>query len=99
MDSTGEATINPDGTATFETPPEESAEDTTFNAEEDAGNGDEFFEQENIEEAVKGIDPAIYLILVVVAALLIWFFFFRSKKDESDMFFSELDGEKVSERG
>ena len=79
---TEEATVNPDGSTTFES-------DETFNttAEEDT-----IFVE---EEVVKGIDPAIYLGLVLLALGLLWFFVLRSQNKEEDEFFAELDVEKV----
>lgn len=85
MSGTEEATVNPDGSTTFE-----GGEDEAFNATAE----EEFIGME--EEVVKGIDPAIYLGLFVVFLGLLWFFVLRSRNKEEDEFFAELDVEKVS---
>ena len=88
-----EATVNPDGS-------------TTFNAAEDAANagGDAGADDlgENMgdasEEMVKGTDPALYLALAVVAFAIIFVFVrLRKKRSRADVddFFSNLDGDKV----
>lgn len=86
--STGEATVNPDGSTTFE-----NAEETTFTA-------DEGFEGAEIPTlGPKGYDPAIFLVLGFVAIVAIWYFFYsrKSKKENEDFsFFSELHGEKFN---
>jgi hypothetical protein len=90
MSATEEATVNPDGSTTFETP---------------GGEGEQFQDdaglppvEEVMEEIVKTTDPAVYLLLaVVVVGFLYFFFVFRKKSDEDeDDFFSNLDGDKVS---
>jgi len=88
MSTTEEATVNPDGSTTFEG-------DETFNAtaEEDTFAGGEDIPMEDV---VKGVDPAIYLGLFVLALGLLWFFVLRSQNKEEDEFFAELDVEKVS---
>ena len=87
MSGTGEATVNPDGSTTFE-----NAEETTFTA-------DEGFEGAEIPPlGPKGYDPAIFLVLGFVAIVAIWYFLYsrKSKKENEDFsFFSELHGEKV----
>lgn len=91
--SAEEATVNPDGSATFEEPP----------VTEDAGAGaDEppIMDEEKVEEIAQGIDPAVYLLIaVVIFGALYYFFVYRKKKDDSDSFFAELDGDKVRRRG
>lgn len=87
-----EATINPDGTQDM--PP---VEDPTA----DAG-GEEIpiideETQEKIEEVIKGVDPAIYLIVVAVIVLGTMFYLATRKKDGDD-FFDDLDGDKVRTR-
>lgn len=83
MSTTEEATVNPDGSTTFESDEtfNATAEDDTFNIADD--------------DVAKGIDPAIYLGLVILAIGLLWFFVLRSQNKEEDEFFAELDVEKV----
>lgn len=93
--SSGEATLNDDGSATFQEPVgnEAGGEEPPF---EDAPPMD----GEAIKEVVQGIDPAVYfLVSVLIAAALYYFFVYRKKSadEEGDTFFSNLDGDKVSE--
>lgn len=93
--SAEDATINPDGSTTFdETPP-------TGDAGADAGGDGESFFQEKAQEGLsadaEGIDPAFYLLGAAFIVVVIYFLFFRTKSEESeDDFFTELDGDKVS---
>jgi len=91
MSTTEEATVNPDGSTTFE------GGEEAFNATADEGF--DAGEQEDIvEDIVKGVDPAIYLGLLVLVLGLLWFFVLRKRSKEEDEFFAELDVEKVSLR-
>jgi len=96
MSTTEEATVNPDGSTTFETPPVNETEGAFDDSEQEGFEDAPPIE----EEIVKGIDPAFYLLAaVVVAAFLYYFMVYRKKKkEETDEFFSNLDGEKVSQR-
>mmetsp|Transcript_7403 Transcript_7403/g.16837 ORF Transcript_7403/g.16837 Transcript_7403/m.16837 type:complete len:294 (-) Transcript_7403:90-971(-) len=90
MSTTEEATVNPDGSTTFES----DQTNQTF------GGGDEEVpppvNEETIQEAAKGTDPAVYLGLVVLLLVVMYFVYrLRSKKEEDD-FFSDLDGEKFN---
>jgi len=97
MSTTEEATINPDGSATFQDP-----DSTATKPDADDGSlPDDMptMHDESAEEIVKGIDPAIYLALAVVAFAIIFVVMrMRRKKASADVddFFSNLDGEKVS---
>lgn len=86
MSTAGEATVNPDGSTTFENEP---PVDETM--------GEEGFEEVVVEKTV--IDPAFYL-LGAVALFVIVYFVIKSmrKKNEKDGddFFASLDTEKVS---
>ena len=86
MSTAEEATVNPDGSTTFENEP---PVDETM--------GEEGFEEVVAEKT--GIDPAFYL-LGAVALFVIVYFVVKSmrKKDENDGddFFASLDTEKVS---
>ena len=84
-----EATINPDGSQTFETPPAPEETEPLFN--ETATGGDE-----EAFEAVEatGVDPAIYVLVGLVFLVAIYFFFLRKKRSTDDFFYN-LDGEKV----
>ena len=67
-------------------PPVEEATDGTEGA----------FDEETIEELVKGTDPAIYLLVSVILIGLFYFLYWRRSKEENeDDFFNNLDGEKV----
>ena len=91
-----EATVNPDGSTTFEPPPPE-----TDGAEEGAGfdEGESPFEEETLKAAVEeGIDPAIYLLAGAVVLAFLYFVFVYRKKEDEDDFFAELDVEKVRSR-
>jgi hypothetical protein len=95
MSGTEEATVNPDGSTTFETP----------GAGAGAGGGEEQFQgdaggvppEEVMEEIVKGTDPALYLLIAValVGFAYYWFIFRKKNDEEEDDFFSNLDGDKV----
>jgi hypothetical protein len=92
MSNAEEATVNPDGSSTFEdtTPP--------VNDAGDAGFEDEGFETPPMEELVKGgIDPAFYLLFAALIAAALYYYFVVLKKedDTSDDFFSSLEGDKV----
>lgn len=92
MSGTEEATINPDGSTTFNNAGADPGEGP-FAGEEGTGFGD----IPTLEP--KGTDPAIYLVLGFLAFVGIWYFFYsrRSKKENDDFaFFSELDGEKFN---
>jgi hypothetical protein len=82
--TTEEATVNPDGSQTFEDVPP-PVNETTEEAEE------------IFEEIQKGIDPAVYFLIAVAIIAALWYFFVYRKKreDEEDDFFQNVDGEKV----
>ncbi len=100
MSAADEATINPDGSTTFD--------DATASSSSGGGGGGESspnFDAGADEETtandivVKGIDPALYLALAV-AAIAILFVYIRLRKKRSnasvDDFFSNLDGDKFN---
>ena len=108
--SAEEATINPDGTQTMgeDAAADAGADyadagagaDDADDADADAGEED-FGEgaEEAAEEVIKGTDPAIFLLLGFALIAGLWFVSWYKKKkedEESDSFFTELDGEKVS---
>lgn len=90
MSTTEEATVNPDGSTTFE------GGDETFDAKDEGG--DDFGAGEGEEILVTaGTDPAIYLgLFVVLLAAMYFLIYHRRKKSNGDSFFDDLDGEKVS---
>ena len=95
MSTTEEATVNADGTTTFESSTPPVVDEEAFNnatAEDFTEDAEEIFE----EVVVKGIDPAIYLIIIVLVIGIVYFFVSRRNKKEEDDFFSELDGEKFN---
>lgn len=83
-----EATINPDGSTTFEGAPPSGVPA----ADSDVPMGTE--EEVLKEAAPQGIDPAIYVLLGLVVVVVLYLLAFR-KKTQSDDFFSNLDGDKV----
>jgi hypothetical protein len=87
-----EVKIDPDGSTHFE-----GGEESTMPPVEETADGTEgVFDEETVEAIVKGVDPAIYLLLAVVLFGLFYFLYWRRAKEESeDDFFSNLDGEKV----
>mmetsp|Transcript_5112 Transcript_5112/g.7896 ORF Transcript_5112/g.7896 Transcript_5112/m.7896 type:complete len:281 (-) Transcript_5112:1401-2243(-) len=87
MSGTEEATINPDGSTTFNQPEPPPTEEPA---------GEDF---EPNMEGLKGTDPALFLLVTVLLLACLWFYvWWRSKKtdQESDPFFSNLDGEKFN---
>lgn len=106
-----EATINPDGTQTMGEDAAAdagadyadaggAAADDADDVDADAGEED-FAEaaEEAAEEVIKGTDPAIFLLLGFALIAALWFVSWYKKKkedEESDSFFTELDGEKFN---
>lgn len=95
MSTTEEATVNPDGSTTFENEPPPVNED-----DGGAGGGADEETFETIVQEVKGMDPAFYLLggVIVLAILYFVYMSYVKKKDENDGddFFASLDTEKVS---
>lgn len=95
MSGTEEATVNPDGSTTFEAGEGTGTEGENFSSETDGMAGD----AGTAEEFVKGIDPAVFLLLAVVIGGVIWFLFYqRRRKAEEEVvsFFEDLDGQKFN---
>ena len=98
-----EATVNPDGTTTFESAGADAGagpESDTFTNTDDAFDGAEAGAgaEEAAEEIVKGTDPAIYLVLAFLAVVVLYYLnYTRNKKKqmEREAFFYDLDGDKV----
>jgi cbb3-type cytochrome oxidase subunit 3 len=101
-----EATINPDGSTTFE---HDTTDNTMPPVGESGGAGDDggdgsggFGDDETMGDAAQkavqsGIDPAFFLLIGVIVLGIVFFLYRRkAKADEDDEFFSNLDGEKVS---
>lgn len=97
MSTAEEATINPDGSATFDDAAGSGAEDS---AGEDIPNMMGGEEESTTEEILaKGTDPALYLALTVLFFGIIFIFLQLRKKRktaEVDDFFSNLDGDKFN---
>lgn len=95
--SAEEATVNADGTTTFDEP-----QDNDSNGA--GGNGEEFndppiFDTEEVIKAAKpAVDPAVYFLLAVIIIAAAYYYFIYRKKTtvNEDEFFSNLDGDKVS---
>ena len=104
MSTTEEATINPDGSTTFETPPGGDP-DAGAGGGPEAGGGEGFetppgAEGEEIpimEEIEKGIDPAFYLIGATIVIVILYYFFVlrRKSNDDDDDFFANSEDNKV----
>lgn len=98
-----EATINTDGSTTFEGAASGGGDESTMPPVDDSAGGagtegyaDEETMGEAAEKVAQGVDPAIYLLVAVVLLGVLYFFYRRKvKADEEDEFFSNLDGEKV----
>ena len=96
--STEDATVNADGTSTFDDTQAGS------NSNDAGGSGDEFDEppildtEEIIKAAKPAIDPAVYFLLAVIIVAAAYYYFVYRKKStvDEDEFFSNLDGDKVS---
>lgn len=89
MSTTEEATINPDGSQTFEDEPP-PMNDT-------AGGEEGTFEA--VPEEETGIDPAFYLLGAFILFVILYFVYSNMRKkdeDSGDDFFASLDTEKVS---
>jgi len=89
--SAEEATVNPDGSTTFEN--DAGAEDAAGDADAGADGA------ETMEEVVKSFDPAWYLALVVLAVVALYMLaVWRKRRASSDVddFFSNLDGDKFN---
>lgn len=87
-------TVDPDGSTHYESAGGE--ESTMPPVDEGANSTEGMFDEETMEEVVKGTDPAIYLLLAAILIGVFYFLYLRKKKaDEEDEFFSNLDGEKV----
>jgi hypothetical protein len=99
-----EATIHADGSTNFDDPTIPPPVDTT------GGEAGEEFDDavpptmDSNEEIMKNItpsvDPAVYFLLIVIfLATLYYFFVYRKKSSaDEDVFFANLDGDKVSDR-
>jgi flagellar biosynthesis GTPase FlhF len=97
--STQEATVNPDGSTTFTTPPEADAssggfDDTTTNSGEffNATDGD----AEDAFVGAKETDPALYVGLAFLFVVVIVIFVVMKRRKQEDEFFNQLDGEKFN---
>ncbi|KAL7499227.1 hypothetical protein ACHAWT_010147 [Skeletonema menzelii] len=91
MSTAEEATVNPDGSTTFD--------DAGANYDNTTDSGIPNMDEEATEEIIKGTDPALYLAIAVVCFAVIFVFIQMRKKrksDEIDSFFSNLDGDKFN---
>ena len=92
MSTTGEATVNPDGSTIFDDAEYDNTTDSGIpNMDEEGAAG--------AEEIIKGTDPALYLAIAVVvfAAIFIYIQIRKKRKaDEIDSFFSNLEGDKFN---
>mmetsp|Transcript_5203 Transcript_5203/g.10700 ORF Transcript_5203/g.10700 Transcript_5203/m.10700 type:complete len:300 (-) Transcript_5203:28-927(-) len=98
MSETGEATVNPDGTTSFDSSESTPPPVNETMGGESGGEGFEGGEEEILEEVAKGMDPVWYLVIGVAVFLLLLYLYKRSKKasEDEDDFFSNLDGEKFN---
>lgn len=102
MSTAEEATVNPDGSTTFDDAGAGAGADSAGAGagedmpDMDAGEGGG---EEAAEEIIKGVDPALYLAIAMVAFLALFVFLRQRKKRknaEVDDFFSNLDGDKFN---
>lgn len=95
MSTTGEATVNPDGSTEYA-----DAGDGGADYDNTTDSGIPNMDEEAAEEMIiKGTDPALYLAIAVIAFAIIFVFIQMRKKrksDEIDSFFSNLDGDKFN---
>jgi len=105
--TTGEATINPDGTTTTNTNTETNTEPNTASDRTDANtnNGEEspFEENEipnlNSDSPKRGTDPAIYLALSFITFVILYMLHYKRQKKkqmELESFFTDMDGDKFN---
>lgn len=71
--------VNPDGSTSFE--------DGSGDTEGDYSSENNF-EDETVNEAVKGIDPAIYLLVAIILGAFIYFLYTRKSRSDDDEYFS-----------
>jgi hypothetical protein len=98
MSTTGEATVNPDGSTTFTDAADDSSGADFDNTTDSIPNMDEET-ADAAEEVIKGTDPALYLAVAVVLFAIIFFYIQMRKKrknDAIDSFFSNLDNDKFN---
>lgn len=90
MSKAGEATVNPDGSTTFNTT---MGEDDAFTNSTTNSTSDAFG-----TAPIKQTDPAVFLLVLVLVIGVLWYFLYYRKRqlENQDDFFSNLDGEKVS---
>lgn len=105
MSTTGEATVNPDGSTTFDDAA--GAGDADPGGADSAAGGEDMpdmgadggADEAAAEEVIKGTDPALYLALAVAVFFVIFIFLqLRKKRKNADVddFFSNLDGDKFN---
>lgn len=88
--------VNPDGSTTYDGYGAGGSgdEESTMPPVMDDAEGEPM-----MDEMIKGIDPAIYLLCTVILLAILYFVYARkSRSDDYDDFFTNLDGEKVRAR-
>jgi len=96
--SAEEATINPDGSTTFTDGAEGAEYGNDESTDESTDTGFDYTES-NPEPVVKGIDPAIYLVVSFLAAAIMFYFYHtrsKQKQSEEESFFFDMDGDKFN---
>ena len=90
----GEATINPDGSSSYEPPTDAGGGAPPLN---DTDGFDEGFDVPPLEELSKGMDPAIFLVVAFLLCCGLYYLFFKrnTQDDDNDDFFASLDCDKV----
>jgi len=86
--------VNPDGSTTFADGGGANAEGFAEPNTESTMDGEEL-----LEEVVKRVDPALYLLAAAFAAILLGLLYMwrqRKSRGETEDFFSQLDGEKFN---
>jgi hypothetical protein len=91
--SAEDATVNTDGTTTFDTP-----DNDTGSSGEDFDEPPIFDTEEIVKNVKPAVDPAVYFLLAVIIFAAAYYYFVYRKKStvDEDTFFSNLDGDKVS---
>lgn len=79
--------VNPDGSTNFEGAGNGDGAGARFGEDgEYTADGD--FDEEMVEEVVKGIDPAIYLLLAIILGGFLYFLYVRRSRSDDDEYFS-----------
>lgn len=101
-DTTGEATINPDGTTTTTNDSQKTNAEYQQQQQSDEEvppqfQSDEIPENEDGPVKVKGTDPSLYLALSFISFVILYMLHYKRQKKkqmEREAFFFDMDGDK-----